>query len=77
VCIQLVNVPIRRKEVKEELREAIRKQVGIVPISVQNGSVQNVVRWKEQATQAISVANNPKSTEHQLKITLAGLTRTA
>jgi hypothetical protein len=61
--------------VKEELREAIKKQVGIVPISVQTGSVQNAIRWKERAVHAISVANNPKSTEHQLKITLAELKR--
>lgn len=62
---------------KEELREAIKKQVGIVPISVQNGSVQNVIRWKEKAVHAIRVANNPKSTEHELKITLSELTRKA
>lgn len=62
---------------KEELREAIKKQVGIVPISVQSGSVQNVIRWKDKAVQAMSVANNPKSTEHQLKITLAELKRMA
>lgn len=62
---------------KEELREAIKKQVGIVPISVQKGSVQNVIRWKDKAVQALRVANNPKSTEYELKITLSDLTRTS
>lgn len=61
---------------KQELREAIRKQVGIVPISVQSGSIQNVIRWKDKAMQALRVANNPKSTEYELKITLSELTRT-
>jgi hypothetical protein len=58
-----------------DLREEIRKQVGIIPISVQTGSVQNVIRWKDKAVNAIRVANNPKSTEHELKITLAELKR--
>ena len=76
MCIQLVIVQVRRNVVKEELREAIKKQVGIVPISVQKGSVQNVIRWKDKAVQALRVANNPKSTEYELKITLSDLTRT-
>jgi hypothetical protein len=77
MCIQLVIVQVRRNVVKEELREAIKKQVGIVPISVQKGSVQNVIRWKDKAVQALRVANNPKSTEYELKITLSDLTRTS
>jgi hypothetical protein len=76
MCIQLVIVQVRRNVVKNELREAIKKQVGIVPISVQKGSVQNVIRWKDMAVQALRVANNPKSTEYELKITLSDLTRT-
>jgi len=58
-----------------DIREEIRKQVGIVPVSVQSGSIQNVIRWKDKAVKAISVANNPKSTDHELKMTLSELQR--
>ena len=60
---------------KEELRDEIKKQVGIVPISVQSGSVQNVIRWKDKVINAMRIANNPKSTEYELKITLSELKR--
>jgi hypothetical protein len=59
-----------------DLREAIKKQSGVIPISVQRGSIQNVIRWKDIAVRAVNVANNPKSTEHELKQALSQLTRT-
>ena len=58
-----------------DLRDEIKKQVGIVPISVQSGSVQNAIRWKDKVINAMRIANNPKSTEYELKITLSELKR--
>jgi len=57
------------------LRETIKKQVGVIPDVVMNGSVQTSIRWKERAMNALRIANNPKSTEHELKMVLSELTR--
>lgn len=50
-----------------DYRSEILKRVGVIPDAVKNGSVQNVIRWKERAVNAIRVANNPKSSERELK----------
>lgn len=57
------------------LREIIKKQVGVIPDAVQRGSVQTSIRWKERAMNALRVANNPKATDHELKMALSELTR--
>lgn len=56
-------------------REAIIKATGVIPDAVKRGSVQTSIRWKEQAMQALRVANNPKSGEYELKIALASLNK--
>jgi hypothetical protein len=55
------------------LRETIKKQAGVIPDAVRRGSVQTSIRWKEQAMQALRVANNPKAGEHELKMALTNL----
>ena len=57
------------------LRELIKKQAGVIPDAVQRGSVQTSIRWKERAMNALRIANNPKSTDHELKMALSELTR--
>ena len=56
-------------------REEIKKQAGVIPDAVQRGSVQTSIRWKERAMNALRVANNPKATDHELKLALSELTR--
>jgi hypothetical protein len=58
-----------------DLREEIRKQAGVIPDAVQRGSVQTTIRWKERAMNALRTANNPKSTERDLKMAFAELMR--
>ena len=55
------------------IREEIIKATGVIPDAVKRGSVQTTVRWKEQAMQALRVANNPKSGEYELKMALHNL----
>ncbi len=57
------------------LRETIKKQAGVIPDAVNRGSVQTSIRWKERAMNALRVANNPKATEHELKLALSELKR--
>ena len=57
------------------IREQLKKQAGVIPDAVKVGSVQTSIRWKERASEALRIANNPKSTEHQLKMAYAELTR--
>jgi len=57
------------------IREIIKKQVGVIPDAVQRGSVQTSIRWKERAMNALRVANNPKATDHELKLALSELMR--
>jgi hypothetical protein len=59
------------------IRELIKKQAGVIPDAVKTGSVQTSIRWKERAMQALRVANNPKATDHELKMAYAELTRNA
>lgn len=49
-------------------REEIIKASGVIPDSVKIGSVQQSIRWKEQAMQSLKVANNPKAGEYELKL---------
>lgn len=58
-----------------DYRSEIKKRVGVIPDAVKNGSVQNVIRWKERAVNAIRVANNPKSSERELKTIYTELMR--
>jgi hypothetical protein len=57
------------------IREEVKKQAGVIPDAVLRGSVQTSIRWKERAMNALRIANNPKSTEHELKMVLSELTR--
>jgi hypothetical protein len=56
-----------------DIREEIIKATGVIPDAVRRGSVQTSIRWKEQAMQALRVANNPKAGEHELKMALTNL----
>jgi hypothetical protein len=60
-----------------DIREEIKKATGVIPDSVKYGSVQQSIRWKERAMSALRAADNPKSTEYELKMALASLTRNA
>jgi hypothetical protein len=57
------------------IREQIKKQAGVIPDAVKVGSVQTSIRWKERAMNALRVANNPRATDHELKLALSELTR--
>jgi hypothetical protein len=56
-----------------DIREEITKATREIPNSVKTGSVQQCIRWKDQAVQSLRVANNPKSTEYELKVALNNL----
>ena len=57
------------------IRNELKKQAGVIPDAVLRGSVQTSIRWKERAMNALRIANNPRSTEHELKMALSELTR--
>ena len=52
------------------LREEIKSQVGKIPIRVMQGSVQEVVRWKERANEALRLAQNKNTSNYNLQIAL-------
>jgi hypothetical protein len=52
------------------LREEIKSQVGKIPIRVLQGSVQEVVRWKERANDALRLAANKNTSDYDLQIAL-------
>lgn len=56
-------------------REQIKNQAKVIPNSVKTGSVQQSIRWKEQAIESLRVANNPKSGDYELKMALSNLKR--
>jgi hypothetical protein len=58
-----------------DIRKELKKQAGVIPDAVMRGSVQTSIRWKERAMNALRIANNPKSTEHELKMALSELMR--
>jgi hypothetical protein len=51
-------------------REKIKKQVGKIPTRVMQGSVQEVVRWKDRANEALRLANNKNTSDYDLQIAL-------
>jgi len=53
-----------------DLREEIKKQVGKIPSRVLQGSVQEVVRWKERANEALRLASNKNTSDYDLQIAL-------
>jgi hypothetical protein len=55
---------------KVNLREEIKSQVGKVPTRVLQGSIQEVVRWKERANDALRLANNKNTSDYDLQIAL-------
>ena len=63
------------KGVEVDYKEEIRKASGVIPDSVNRGSVQQSIRWKEQAMQSLRVANNPKATEYELRMAYNNLKR--
>ena len=52
------------------LREEIKSQVGKIPSRVLQGSVQEVVRWKERANDALRLAANKNTSDYNLQIAL-------
>ena len=56
-----------------DIREEIQKATREIPSSVKQGSVQQSIRWKDSAMQALRVASNPKSTPYELKSALSTL----
>jgi len=51
-------------------REEIKKQIGKIPSHVMQGSVQDVVRWKERANEALRLASNKNTSNYDLQIAL-------
>ena len=51
-------------------REMIITQVGKIPTKVMQGSVQEVVRWKERANEALRLANNKNTSDYDLQLAL-------
>lgn len=58
-----------------DIREEIKKATSVIPDSVKTGSVQQSIRWKEQAMQSLRVANNPKASEYELRAAYNSLKR--
>jgi hypothetical protein len=58
-----------------DYREEIQKASRVIPDSVKTGSVQQSIRWKEQAMQSLRVANNPKASEYELRTAYTNLKR--
>jgi len=48
----------------------IKTQVGKVPTHVLQGSIQDVVRWKERANEALRLAKNKNASDYDLQIAL-------
>ena len=51
-------------------REEIKKQIGKIPTRIMQGSVQDVVRWKERANDAIRLVKNKNTSDYDLQIAL-------
>jgi len=51
-------------------REEIKKQIGKIPTRIMQGSVQDVVRWKERVNDAIRLVNNKNTSDYDLQIAL-------
>jgi hypothetical protein len=53
-----------------DLRNEIKSQLGKIPTKVMQGSVQEVVRWKERANEAMRLAQNKNTSDYDLQIAL-------
>jgi hypothetical protein len=53
-----------------DLRSEIKSQVGKIPTRVMQGSIQEVVRWKERANEALRLAQNKNTSNYDLQIAL-------
>ena len=51
-------------------REEIKKQIGKIPTRIMQGSVQDVVRWRERVNDAIRLVNNKNTSDYDLQIAL-------
>ena len=51
-------------------REEIKNQIGKIPTRIMQGSVQDVVRWKERVNDAIRLVNNKNTSDYDLQIAL-------
>jgi len=51
-------------------REEIKKQIGKIPTRIMQGSVQDVVRWRERVNDAMRLANNKNTSDYDLQIAL-------
>jgi hypothetical protein len=55
------------------IREQIKEQMNKIPDAVKNGSVQQVIRWRERCNEALRVINNSRASQHQLEQALRSL----
>ena len=51
-------------------REEIKKQIGKIPTRIMQGSVQDVVRWRERVNDAMRLVNNKNTSDYDLQIAL-------
>lgn len=51
-------------------REEIKSQVGKIPTHVMQGSVQQVIRWRERANEALRLAQNKNTSDYDLQLAL-------
>ena len=56
-----------------DIRKQIQEQLNKIPDAVQNGSVQQVIRWRERCNEALRVINNSRASQHQLEQALRSL----
>ena len=56
-----------------DIRKQIQEQLKKIPDAVQNGSVQQVIRWRERCNEAQRIMNNSKASQHQLEQALRSL----
>jgi hypothetical protein len=55
---------------KVNYREEIKSQVGKIPTHVMQGSVQQVIRWRERANEALRLAQNKNTSDYDLQLAL-------
>lgn len=58
-----------------EVRKRLEMCIRTIPDDVRNGSVQNVIRWKEKAEHAAKLLRNPRAPQQQLEQALDDLIR--
>jgi hypothetical protein len=74
--VLVMNLAILTKKGTREMsdiRKQIQEQMSKIPDAVKNGSVQQVIRWKERCNEAQRIVNNSKATQHQLEQALRSL----